>query len=260
MRTSHRAHSLRAPSRRRAAGNHADPRTFITAGRGLARFCTPALLLPTMMVSMIAMIFLVHGKNPREGGGDAGVPRAGGGRRFGLLPLFLATATATATTSRGVMPYVFLAASLPATGATTTENCVVCGTDPATSCPCTGCTGSLDTVDCSANGIKSLSKEPIVLPEGKTVLSVGRQGGRERASLFHPRYVSILIILATLTRNCLPSCLPVRLCLMISRCAALLHLCDWLAICLSGWNAGTGASATTPCPSSLPPSSRGSQN
>ena len=177
MRTSHRAHSLRTPSRRRAAGNHADPPTFITRGRGLASFFTPALLLPTMMVSMIAMISLFHGKNPREGGGDADVPCAGGGRRSGLLPLFLATATATATSSRGVTPYVFLAASLPATGATTTENCVVCGTDPATSCPCTGCTGSGYTVNCFGKGIKSLSKEPIVLPEGKNELSVGRQGG-----------------------------------------------------------------------------------
>ena len=89
--------------------------------------------------------------------------------------------------------------------------------------------------------------------------TVRGEAGRERASLFHPRYVSILIIIThSIARHCLPSCLPVRLCLMISRCAALLHLCDWLAICLSGWNAGTGASTTTPCPSSLPTYSRGS--
>ena len=37
-----------------------------------------------------------------------------------------------------------------------------------------------------------------------------------------------------------------------------MHLRDWLAICLSVWNAGTGTSMTTPCPSSLPTSSRGS--
>ena len=130
------------------------------------------------------------------GGGQTDGPCAGGSRRYGLLPLFLATATATATatTSRGVTPYVFLAASLPTTGASSTENCVVCGTDPATSCPC-DCTpechecpeGMRDpsaTVYCGAQGIKSLSKEPIILPEGKTNLSVGRQGGSRL--VFHP--------------------------------------------------------------------------
>ena len=55
----------------------------------------------------------------------------------------------------------------------------------------------------------------------------------------------------------LPACRPAW-CLMISRCAVLLHHCDWLAIGLSRWNAGTGRSPATPSPSSLPTSSRGS--